>query len=245
MTGAMIRVLIVDDEPQIRRALSLSLTANGYEVEAVETGEQAVTLAGANSPDLILLDLGLPKMDGISVVHAIRGWSDVPIIILSVREDERGKVEALDAGADDYITKPFGVSELLARMRAALRRRQTAGEQALESAVVVTPHFTLDLADRRATVTGVGEVHLTPTEWELVDVLVRNPGRLVTQRMLLTKVWGPQFEKETAYLRVHIAHVRRKLEPQPSIPRYFVTEAGMGLRFQPDLTSPGPVSASP
>jgi two-component system, OmpR family, KDP operon response regulator KdpE len=227
------RVLVVDDEPQIRRALSLSLLANGYEVEAVETGEQAVTQAGSNNPDLILLDLGLPGMDGLAVVYAIRGWSDVPIIILSVREDERGKVEALDAGADDYITKPFGVNELLARMRAALRRRQTAGEQALESPIITTPHFVLDLSNRKASNHASGETRLTPIEWELVDVLVRNPGRLVTQKMLLTKVWGPQWESETAYLRVHMAHIRRKLEPVPSIPRYFVTEPGLGLRFLP------------
>jgi two-component system, OmpR family, KDP operon response regulator KdpE len=221
-------ILIVDDEPQIRRSLLLSLRANGYDVEAVETGEQAVVRAAANHPDIILLDLGLPGMGGIDVIHAVRGWSDVPIIVLSVREDEHGKVEALDAGADDYITKPFGMSELLARMRAGLRRRQPV----IESPVVETADFTLDLAARRA-VTAAGEVHLTPIEWELIDVLVRHAGRLVTQRMLLSKVWGPQFENETAYLRVHMAHIRRKLEPVPSVPRYFLTEAGMGLRFDP------------
>jgi len=231
----MTTVLIVDDEPQIRRSLQLSLQAHGYEVEAVETGEQGVARAGANHPDVVLLDLGLPGMDGISVIHAIRGWSDVPIIVLSVREDERGKVEALDAGADDYITKPFGVSELLARMRASMRRRQPA----LESPVIRTRDFTLDLVARRASAAGA-EVHLTPIEWELVDVLVRHPGRLVTQRMLLTQVWGPQFADETTYLRVHLAHIRRKLEPVPSVPRYFLTEAGMGLRFEPGTPPDAP-----
>lgn len=230
----MTRVLIVDDEPQIRRALSVGLTANGYTVETASTGEQAVVLAGTNHPDLILLDLGLPGIGGIDVVHAIRGWSDVPIIILSVREDERAKIEALDAGADDYVTKPFGVGELLARMRASIRRRQKTSEGSADAAVVTTEHFTLDLADRRATINGGDDVHLTPTEWQIVEVLVRHPGRLVTQRMLLTKVWGPQFENETGYLRVHVANIRRKLERIPSIPKYFVTEVGMGLRFVPD-----------
>lgn len=223
----MTRILVVDDEPQIRRALAVNLRARDYDVDLAESGEEALRLAAAHHPDLILLDLGLPGIDGIDVVRGIRGWSTVPIVVLSVRDAEADKVAALDAGADDYVTKPFGMDELLARLRASLRRNQPAPE----AAVVTTEHFTIDLQDKRALVNGE-DVRLTPIEWALVSTLARSPGRLVTQRQLLQRVWGPQYENETNYLRVHMAHVRRKLEPEPSRPRYFITEAGMGYRFQ-------------
>jgi two-component system KDP operon response regulator KdpE len=223
------RVLVVDDEPQIRRALAVNLKARGYDVDLAANGTDALRQAAAAHPDVVLLDLGLPDIDGTEVVRGLRGWSEVPIIVLSVRDAERDKVAALDAGADDYVTKPFGMDELLARLRAALRRYQPTPE----TAVVTTPDFTIDLIAARAT--RAGElVHLTPTEWGLVEQLVRNPGRLLTQRYLLQQVWGPQYERETNYLRVYMAQVRRKLEPDPARPRYFITEPGMGYRFQTD-----------
>jgi two-component system, OmpR family, KDP operon response regulator KdpE len=222
------RILVIDDEPQLLRALGTNLTARGYAVDLAPTGEAALTLAARKHPDLVILDLGLPGIDGVEVIRGLRGWTEVPVIVLSVRETERAKVDALDAGADDYVTKPFGMDELLARMRAALRRA-TPGE---EEAVIETADFAVDLAAKRVT-TPSGEVRLTPTEWHLVEVLVRNPGRLVTQRQLLQEVWGPQYEKETNYLRVYLAQIRKKLEPDPARPRYFITEARMGYRFEP------------
>jgi two-component system, OmpR family, KDP operon response regulator KdpE len=223
----MTRILAVDDEPQILRALATNLRARGYEVDLAQTGEAALVLAARKHPDLVVLDLGLPGMDGVEVIQGLRGWSSVPIIVLSVRELERDKVAALDAGADDYVTKPFGMDELLARMRAALRRAAPAEEEA----VIETADFTVDLAAKHVT-TSNGEVRLTPTEWHIVEVLVRNAGKLVTQRQLLQDVWGPQYEKETNYLRVYLAQIRGKLEPDPSRPRYFITEARMGYRFE-------------
>jgi two-component system, OmpR family, KDP operon response regulator KdpE len=226
------RILVVDDEPQLLRALGTNLRARGYDVELAPTGEAALTVAARKHPDLVVLDLGLPGMDGTEVIRGLRGWTSVPIIVLSVREREADKVAALDAGADDYVTKPFGMDELLARLRAALRRAAPAEEDA----VVETGDFTVDLAAKR--VTGPdGEVRLTPTEWHVVEVLVRNAGKLVTQRQLLQEVWGPQYEKETNYLRVYLAQIRRKLEPDPAKPRYFITEARMGYRFEPDGTA--------
>jgi two-component system KDP operon response regulator KdpE len=225
----MTRILVVDDEPQILRALAINLRARGYEVDLAPNGETALTLAGRAHPDLVILDLGLPGIDGTDVIRGLRGWSSVPIIVLSVREREADKVAALDAGADDYVTKPFGMDELLARLRAALRRG-APGEG--EDALVETEHFTVDLAAKRVT-TAAGEVRLTPTEWHIVETLVRNPGKLVTQRQLLQEVWGPQYEKETNYLRVFMAQIRKKLEPDPVRPRYFITEARMGHRFEP------------
>jgi len=227
------RVLVVDDEPQIRRALSINLRARGYSVDLAASGEEALSLAASNHPDVVLLDLGLPGLDGIDVVRGLRGWSTIPVIVLSVRDAEADKVAALDAGADDYVTKPFGMDELLARLRAAVRRHQPVPEQAS----VETPDFVIDLTSKKAYVRGE-DVHLTPTEWSLVEVLVRNPGRLVTQRQLLQQVWGPQYERETNYLRVYMAQVRRKLEPHPSMPRYFITEPGMGYRFEPGMAVP-------
>lgn len=221
------RVLVVDDEPQIRRALATNLRARGYTVDLAEDGEQALVLAADYHPDLIVLDLGLPGIDGIEVIRGIRGWSSVPIVVLSVRDGEHDKVEALDAGADDYVTKPFGMNELLARMRAALRRVHPADEEP----VVETVDFTIDLSAMRVVRHGV-DVSLTPIEWALVEVLARNPGKLVTQRQLLHAVWGPAYDTESNYLRVHFANIRRKLEPEPSRPRYFITEPGMGYRLE-------------
>ncbi len=224
----MTRVLAVDDEPQMLRALAVNLRARGYVVDLAPTGEAALELAARYRPDVVVLDLGLPGIDGIEVVQGLRGWSAVPIIILSARDGQAGKVEALDAGADDYVTKPFGMDELLARLRAALRRAPSAEEVA----VIETPAFRIDLAASRIT-NASGDVKLTPTERYLVEVLVRNAGKLVTQRQLLEEVWGPQYADQANYLRVHMAHVRRKLEPDPSRPAYFLTEAGVGYRFQP------------
>ena len=232
----MTRVLVVDDEPQIRKALSVNLAARGYDVDLAASGEEGLTLAAANHPDLVLLDIGLPGIDGIEVVRGLRGWSAVPIIMLSVRDSEGDKVRALDAGADDYVSKPFGMDEVLARMRAALRRHQPTPEQA----IVTTAHFTLDLGDKSVQrVDGSAPPHLTPTEWAIVEALVRHPGRLVTQRQLLQTVWGPQYERETNYLRVHLAAVRKKLEPEPGRPRYFITEPGIGYRFTPGASADG------
>jgi two-component system KDP operon response regulator KdpE len=226
----MTRILVVDDEPQIRKALSVNLTARGYEVDLAESGEEALARAAAHHPDLVLLDIGLPGIDGVAVVEGLRGWTTVPIIMLSVRDSEADKVRALDAGADDYVTKPFGMNEVLARLRAALRRHTPAPEQA----VVVTAAFTIDLAQKTLVLASDEQVHLTPTEWQIVEALVRSPGRLITQRQLLQQVWGPQYEHETNYLRVHLAAIRKKLEPEPGRPRYFVTEPGIGYRFVPD-----------
>lgn len=226
----MTRILVVDDEPQIRKALSVNLRARGYEVDVAASGEEALTLAAANHPELVLLDIGLPGIDGIEVVEGLRGWTTVPIIMLSVRDSEDDKVRALDAGADDYVTKPFGMNEVLARLRAALRRHHPIPEEP----IVATIGFQLDLAQKTATAAGQ-PVHLTPTEWSIVEVLVRHPGRLVTQRHLLQEVWGPQYEHETNYLRVHLAAIRKKLEPTPGRPRYFVTEPGIGYRFEPEI----------
>ncbi len=224
----MTRVLVVDDEPQILRAMKANLVARGYEVDLAPTGEDALRLAAAHRPDAVILDLGLPGIDGIEVVEGLRGWTAVPIIVLSVRDAEADKIAALDAGADDYVTKPFGMGELLARLRAAVRRSSPGPE----SAIVETRSFEIDLAAKRVRRRGE-EVHLTPTEWALLEVLVRNPGRLVSQRQLLQQVWGPQYETETNYLRVYLAQLRRKLEDDPSRPRHLITEPGMGYRFEP------------
>jgi len=223
----MTRVLVVDDEPQILRALATNLKARDYEVLLASSGEDALSIAAEQHPDVVVLDIGLPGIDGIEVVRGLRGWSNVPIIMLSVREGEVDKVAALDAGADDYVTKPFGMNELLARLRAAVRRNVADSD----GPIVVTEHFTIDLVAKRVS-RGDDEVHLTPTEWGIVELLVRNQGKLVSQRQVLQEVWGPTYQTETNYLRVYLAAVRRKLEPEPSQPRYFITEPGMGYRFE-------------
>ena len=227
----MTRLLIIDDEVRFARALAISLRAHGYEVDVANTGEEGLSAAASHHPDVVVLDLGLPGMDGLDVLRALRGWTQVPVIVLSARHLEASKVDALDEGADDYVTKPFGMDELLARLRALQRR----GVPVDESPIVETTAFTIDLAAKRVLVAGEA-VHLTPKEWQLVELLVRNPGKLVSQRQVLQEVWGPQYERETDYLRVFIAAVRRKLEPEPSRPRYFITEPGMGYRFEPDPT---------
>jgi len=222
----MSRVLVVDDEPPILRALAANLRARGFETDLAPTGEDALKTAARRRPDVVVLDLGLPGMSGIEVIEGLRGWTSVPIIVLSARNTEREKVAALDAGADDYVTKPFGMDELFARLRAALRR----GTPAPEAPLIDTPDFTVDLAAKKV-VRGNQEIRLTPTEWGIVETLVRNAGKLVTQRQLLVEVWGPGYADESNYLRVHMAHIRRKLEPDTRRPRYFVTEPGMGYRF--------------
>jgi two-component system KDP operon response regulator KdpE len=222
------RVLIVDDETQIRRTLELNLAARGFAVELAPNGEVAVELATRHHPDLVIVDLGLPGMSGVELIRSIRTWSRVPILVLSARHAEDDKVAALDAGADDYVTKPFGMNELVARVRAALRRSAVP----VDEATVTTADFTVDLGAKRIT-KGGGEARLTPTQWHLVEVLVRNRGRLVTQRQLLQEVWGPSYGDESHYLRVFMAQIRRKLEPDPSHPRHFITEPGIGYRFEP------------
>ncbi|MDQ2586239.1 response regulator [Saccharothrix yanglingensis] len=224
----MTKVLVVDDEPQIVRALRINLSARGYSVLTAHDGTTALRAAAEGKPDVVVLDLGLPDVDGTEVIAGLRGWTTVPIIVLSARVDSTDKVEALDAGADDYVTKPFGMDELLARLRAAVRRGAVVEG---EDAVVETASFTVDLAAKKVLRDGA-EVHLTPTEWGLLEVLARHRGRLVAQKQLLQEVWGPQYAKETHYLRVYLAQLRRKLEPEPSRPRHLVTEPGMGYRFE-------------
>jgi two-component system KDP operon response regulator KdpE len=223
------RILVVDDEPQLLRGLRVNLEARGYDVNVAADGAAALDAAAARRPEVVILDLGLPDMDGIDVIRGLRAWGSMPIVVLSAREQEPDKVAALDAGADDYVTKPFGMGELLARLRAAERRAAPAEE----AAVVATSDFRVDLAAKRVE-KNREEVHLTPTEWHLVEILVRNPGKLVSQRQLLHEVWGPRYEQEANYLRVYMAQIRRKLEPDPTHPRYFFTEPGMGYRFEPD-----------
>ena len=224
----MTRVLVIDDDPQLLRALRITLRAAGHDVDTAPDGRTALQQAAAVHPDVVVLDLGLPDLDGTEVLAGLRPWYTGPVLVLSARADSQDKVHALDAGADDYVTKPFDMGELLARLRAALRRGP--GEAA--EPVVTTDHFTVDLADRQVTVDGT-PVRLTPTEWGLLEALVRHPGRLIAQRQLLQSVWGPAYEKETHYLRVYLAQLRRKLEPDPAHPRYLRTEPGMGYRFTP------------
>jgi two-component system KDP operon response regulator KdpE len=223
----MTRVLIVDDDPQLLRALRVNLTARRYDVHTAADGTTALAVASRHRPDVVILDLGLPDLDGITVIEGLRGWSSVPIIVLSARHTEAAKVDALDAGADDYVTKPFGMDELLARIRAALRRATTASD---DTTVTTTDAFTIDLAAKTVTAAG-NDIRLTPTEWQLLETLVRNAGKLVSQKQLLREIWGPAYETETGYLRVHLANLRRKLEPEPSKPRYLITEPGIGYRF--------------
>jgi two-component system KDP operon response regulator KdpE len=221
------RVLVVDDEPQIVRGLTIVLRDAGYAVEAASTKAGALAAVSTRPPESVVLDLVLPDGDGVSVVKEIRRWSRLPILVLSAVGDEREKVRALDAGADDYVTKPFGTEELLARLRAVLRRSQDAGH----AERVEVGDLTIDLEDRTVRRDGQ-EVHLTPIEFDLLRVLAQHPGRLVTQRQLLQEVWGPQYVEESHYLRVHVAHIRAKIEPDPAQPRYLITEPGIGYRLR-------------
>src|SRR5262245_55707676 len=225
----MSRVLVVDDEPGLRKALAINLRAHDYEVSVAGDGRAALAVSAESPPDAVVLDLGLPDMDGRDVIEGLRGWTAAPIIVLSARTGQDDKVDALDAGANDYVTKPFGMEELLARLRAALR----SGPPGVDQPVVEPESFTIDLAAKRAG-TPAGPVRLTPTEWHLLELLIRHEGKLVPQRQLLQEVWGPAYETETNYLRVYLAQLRRKLEPDPAHPRYLITEPGMGYRFQRD-----------
>ena len=258
----MTRVLVVDDEPQILRALRINLRVRDYDVHVAATGAEALEVAGRYPPDLVILDLGLPDLDGVEVIQGLRGWTKAPIIVLSGRADSVDKVEALDAGADDYITKPFGVEELLARMRAAVRRTGTVEDLPK----IQLGHLVVDLAAKRVTrqatvPTGGGDqagvsqagaasgqaaadasaqaddIRLTPTEWHLLEVLLRNPGKLLSRNQLLTEVWGPGYADATGNLRLYMAQLRRKLEPDPARPRWLITEPGMGYRYQPSPES--------
>jgi two-component system KDP operon response regulator KdpE len=235
------RVLVVDDEPQILRTLRINLRVRHYEVHTAATGRQALQIAGQYPPDLVILDLGLPDLDGIEVIHGLRDWTEAPIIVLSGRSNSNDKVEALDAGAADYVTKPFGIEELLARMRATARRAGTSG--ALPQ-VHVIGDLVIDLAARRVTrqagpAAGDGpggagdDVRLTPTEWHLLEVLASHPGRLLSYQRILAEVWGPGYGNTRGNLRMCMAQLRRKLEPNPSRPRWLITEPGMGYRYQP------------
>ena len=224
----MTRVLVIDDEPQIIRALRINLRARQYEVYTAQTGAQALAEAAHHPPDLIILDLGLPDLDGVEVIAGLRGWTEAPIIVLSGRADSMDKVEALDAGADDYVTKPFGMDELLARMRAVARRSSAEAAQPQ----VRLGELTIDLAAKRVHDDGA-DIRLTPTEWHLLEVLLRHPGKLLSQRQLLQEVWGPGYADATGNLRLYMAQLRRKLEPDPARPHWLLTEPGMGYRFQP------------
>jgi two-component system KDP operon response regulator KdpE len=237
----MTRVLVVDDEPQILRALRINLRVRDYDVHVAASGAEALEVAGRYPPDLVILDLGLPDLDGVEVIQGLRGWTKAPIIVLSGRADSSDKVEALDAGADDYITKPFGVEELLARMRAAVRRTKPADDMPK----VQLGELVIDLAAKRVTrqapvtsaagtdVAATADIRLTPTEWHLLEVLLRNPGKLLTRNQLLTEVWGPGYADATSNLRLYMAQLRRKLEPDSARPRWLITEPGMGYRYQP------------
>ena len=241
----MTRVLVIDDEPQILRALRINLRVRDYEVHVAATGAEALQVAARYPPDLVILDLGLPDLDGVDVIHGLRGWTKAPVIVLSGRTDSTDKVQALDAGADDYITKPFGVDELLARMRAVARRTGTAEDPPR----IQLGNITIDLAAKRVTrrpppaaagtpaPAGSGDqvedTRLTPTEWHLLEVLLRNPGKLLSRNQLLTEVWGPGYTDATGNLRLYMTQLRRKLEPDPARPRWLITEPGMGYRYQP------------
>ncbi|MDP9847481.1 response regulator [Streptosporangium lutulentum] len=222
----MTRILVVDDEPQLLRALRINLAARHYEVAVAPDGGSALRQAADWHPDLVVLDLGLPDMEGVDVIHGLRGWTAIPIIVLSGRAGSQDKVDALDAGADDYVTKPFGIDELLARIRAVSRR--SAVHESELARISIGDHV-VDLVGKTVS----GGVRLTPTEWRLLEILVRNPGKLITQRQLLNDVWGSSYRTETNYLRQYLAQLRRKLEPDPGRPVHLLTEPGMGYRFQP------------
>ena len=244
------KILVADDDAQLQRALRITLASRGYEVIAARDGAEAIDLAASAHPDLILLDLGMPNVDGMDVIRAVRAWSNVPILVLSGRTDSAEKVEALDAGADDYVTKPFAMDELLARIRARARATNSAESDAATIAigdlVVDLTAKTIRRAGRPGGPGGDGagaggpggdgpaaSVRLTPTEWRLLELFLRNPGRLLTREMLLSDVWGPYHRNDAGYLRLYVAQLRRKLEPVPSEPRHFLNEPGLGYRFEP------------
>ncbi len=230
------RILIADDDPQLLRALRITLRAEGYEVLTATDGAEAVSAAAAHRPDIYMLDLGMPRLDGLEVIAAIRGWSGAPILVVSGRSGSADKVEALDAGADDYVTKPFSIDELLARIR-ALTRRVTRDDA---DPVVQLGDVTVDLSAHsvsRVVGTQTSAIRLTPTEWQVLELLIRNPGRLVTRQTMLAEIWGSQHVSDTGYLRLYIAQLRKKLEPDPAAPRFILTEAGMGYRL--NLPEPG------
>lgn len=226
--GAQTKVLVIDDDPHLLKALRITLTAHGYAVDTAVDGGSALAAASRQAPDLLVLDLGLPDMDGTDVLRDLRRWSAAPVLVLSARHGSPDKVGALDAGADDYITKPFGLDELLARLRALLRRVPQPESRSL----VTSAGFTVDLAARQVLRSGQ-PVRLTPTEWNILEILVRHPNRLISQQQLLSDVWGPSYQKEANYLRVYMAQLRRKLEEDPGNPRHLLTEAGVGYRFVP------------
>jgi two-component system KDP operon response regulator KdpE len=228
-----VRILIADDDPQILRALKVTLRARGYEIVTAGNGAEALDEAMIHHPDLVMLDLGMPKLDGIGVIQGLRGWTQVPILVVSGRTDASDKVDALDAGADDYVTKPFAIDELLARIRALTRRVVSADDEPVISFGAVSVDFSAKQILRRSG-TASEPVRLTPTEWRILDLLVHNPGKLVTRESLLTQIWGPHHTRDTGYLRLYFAQLRKKLEPVPSEPRYLVTVLGMGYRFVPD-----------
>ncbi|MCV7422111.1 response regulator [Mycobacterium yunnanensis] len=229
-TPAKTKVLVVDDDAQVLRALRINLSVRGYEVITAASGAAALHAAAERRPDVVILDLGLPDMSGVDVLEGLRGWMTAPVVVLSARTDPGQKVEALDAGADDYVTKPFSMDEFLARLRAAVRRGVTTAGAA--QPVVHAAAFSVDLANKNVTRAGTN-VHLTPTEWGMLEMLVRNPGKLVGQEDLLKEVWGPSHATQSHYLRVYLAQLRRKLEDDPSQPKHLLTEPGMGYRFQP------------
>jgi two-component system KDP operon response regulator KdpE len=228
-----VKILIADDDPQILRALRVTLGARGYDIVTAQDGQAAINAIIEHRPDLVMLDLGMPKLDGLAVIEGLRGWSQVPILVVSGRTGASDKVEALDMGADDYVTKPFSIDELLARIR-ALTRRVAASD---DEPVVVFGDVTVDLTAKQVVRIVFGKtetIRLTPTEWRILEVLLRNPGKLITRQTLLTEIWGPHHTSDTGYLRLYVAQLRKKLETDPSRPRYLLTEAGMGYRFQPD-----------
>jgi two-component system KDP operon response regulator KdpE len=224
------KVLIADDDPQLVRALGVTLTARGYDVVTARDGRAAIDAVITERPDIVMLDLGMPRLDGIGVLQGIRAWTQVPVLVLSGRTDSADKVDALDAGADDYVTKPFQMDELLARLRALGRRRVVASDET--PSIAIGP-LLVDLVAKQVTPAEGPAIRLTPTEWRLLEVLVTNPDRLMTREMLLTEVWGPTHGNDSGYLRLYMAQLRRKLEPDPAHPRYLVTESGMGYRFTP------------
>lgn len=227
------RILIADDDPQILRALNVTLRARGYDIVTAGDGAAALRAAAEYHPDLVMLDLGMPKLDGLDVIEGLRGWSQVPILVVSGRSDSSDKVDALDAGADDFVTKPFAIDELLARIRALTRRVTTPDDEPVVRFGDVTVDFTAKRVSRR-TGDATENVRLTPTEWRILEILLHSPEKLVTREMILNQIWGPHHTRDTGYLRLYFAQLRKKLEPVPSEPRYLVTVLGMGYRFVPD-----------